>query len=523
MTRPLAGGTAKLLVALLFTLSFILPPSITPDAAAESRGERIHPKLAQIAGQTPDARVRVIVQGDNTDDTLGKELDRRGGSGKKALPLIKGYAAEISAREARALADLPGVKQVSIDAEMFPTADFDVDALATDYPRSVNADDVWSGKTPYTGKGVTVAVIDSGIQDSQDLRDSSGHRRIVEAVNVGPASASGTNDSYGHGTHVAGIIASNGSGSDGKYVGIAPDAKLINVKVANEKGGAYLSDVVEGVAWVIRNRQAYNIRIVNITLLSSVPESYLTSPLNAAVEAAWLSGIVVVVSAGNLGPNSTNYAPANDPFVITVGAVDTNLTPDIADDVMPAWSSFGVSLDGVSKPDVVAPGRRIISNGVGQLRQQYPDRIVDQRYLKLSGTSMAAPVVSGIAALALQAHPSWTPDQVKGALLATARPLRDGTGAGRGIVDALAVTLQSNPTFANSGLPLHLGLSSLVGRANYDSATWNSATWNSATWNSATWNSATWNSATWNSATWNSATWNSATWNSATWNSAVPD
>ena len=253
--------------------------------------------------------------------------------------------------------------------------------------------------------------------------------------------------------------------------------------------------MIDGLEWAIQNRSTYNIRVVNLSLVSSMPESYLSSPLDAAVEAAWLSGIVVVVSAGNSGADSMLYPPANDPLAITVGAVDNNDTAAVADDVIPSWSSYGQTQDGISKPEVSAPGRKIVSNLASMsevLAKELPDRIVDGRFFRLSGTSMAAPVVSGIAALVLQAHPDWTPDQVKSALMSTARPLAS-PGAGKGEVDALAAVSMTSPGYANQGIPLNVAISALVGSSNFNSASWNSASWNSASWNSASWNSASWN------------------------------
>ena len=512
MQRSVIGTLVRRLAPILLVLALLAPLAVPSASATEPRHSPAHPSLQRLADQDPNQLVRVIVQSRNSDSELEAKVEHKGGKGKKALHLIKGVAAEISAGKAQELADDPDVKWVTLDAPMLSTAGpqpIEISGLATDYPASVRATELWTSPARITGAGVTVAVIDSGFK--HDLRDfeaiSTGRKRVLEEVRLN-SEARSNNDKYGHGTAVAGIIAGSGRGySRGEYIGIAPDANLINVKVSDEQGMAYLSDVVEGLEWVVRNRDLYNIRVVNLSLVSGVPESYLTSPLDAAVEMAWLSGIAVVVSAGNLGADSMLYPPANDPFAITVGAVDTNGTSDISDDQMPAWSSYGQTAEGFSKPEVVAPGRRIVSLLSQRgciLARVFPERVVDNDFIRLSGTSMAAPVVSGIAALALQAHPGWTPDQVKSALVATARPISQ-PGSGAGEVDAVAVVSLADPDYANRGLPMSIGISALTGTTSYDSATWNSATWNSATWNSATWNSATWNSATWNSATWNSA------------------
>ncbi len=249
-----------------------------------------------------------------------------------------------------------------------------------------------------------------------------------------------TNDGNGHGTHVAGIIAGNNwqngnvpSTVRGKYIGIAPEANIINIRVSDENGMSYVSDVIDAIEWVVTNRTAYNIRVMNLSLMSSVAESYKTSALAAAVEHAWFSGILVVVAAGNDGANTMQYPPANDPFVITVGAADPMNTVAQSDDTIAPWSSYGTTQDGVTKPDVVAPGRYMVAplaSTSAKLAVQDPTRIVDGTYLRLSGTSMAAPVVSGIAALAFQKHPEWTNDQVKWLLKNTATPLMVGAGQG---------------------------------------------------------------------------------------------
>ena len=210
----------------------------------------------------------------------------------------------------------------------------------------------------------------------------------------------------------------------GKYAGVAPGATLIAVRVSDDLGQTYLSDVIEGIDWVIANRQAYNIRVLNLSMQSTVAESATTSYLAAAVERAWLNGILVVVAAGNHGPNAELYPPANDPFVVTVGADDPMTTTSRADDGMADLVQLRHHPGRVHKPDVVAPGRFIASNlasGSPVLGALFPERVVDGQYLWLSGTSMAAPQVAGVAALAFQRNPLLTNDAVKW-LLSTPPP-----------------------------------------------------------------------------------------------------
>ena len=192
----------------------------------------------------------------------------------------------------------------------------------------------------------------------------------------------------------------------------SPAVQACHLRVADNLGNAYLSDVIEAIQWAVQNQAAYNIKVLNLSLVSQVPEPYTVSPLDAACEVAWLSGITVVVSEGNSGADSAYFPPANDPFVISVGAVDTAGTVGVSDDTIPQWSGYGVTQTGQSKPEIVAPGRQIVSDlsaGDSVLGRLYKDRIVNSKYLRLSGTSMAAPMVSGAAALLRRRIPSGRP------------------------------------------------------------------------------------------------------------------
>jgi serine protease AprX len=263
--------------------------------------------------------------------------------------------------------------------------------------------------------------------------------------------------------------------------------------------------------WVNDNKIRYNIRVVNLSLNSSVAQSYQVDPIDAAVEILWFNKVVVVVSAGNDGRNAL-YPPANDPFVITVGAVDDRSTSGTGDDRMAAFSGYGTTGDGFAKPDLVAPGVNIISALAGSgalLPAQHPDHLAGgftgaAAYFRMSGTSMAAPVVAGAAALLLQDEPDLTPDQVKYRLMATAHvlPSAAGPGAGAGMVDIDAALKGSSTQSANTGTPA----SRLLGTGN-EAVTWNSINWNSINWNSINWNAVNWNSINWNSINWNSDDW----------------
>ncbi len=396
------------------------------------------------------------------------------------------------------------------------------------YREVVGAEALWQ-QTGLDGQGVTVAVVDSGISDHADLHQNTNNvaqtlksnSRVVDNVVFGGYAS--PIDEYAHGTHVAGIIAGNGVTSGGEYIGVAPGVNLLNVRVSSDQGLTYTSDLVDGLQWVYDNKDVYNIRVVNLSVTSTVPESYDTSPLDAAVEILWLNGITVVVAAGNNGTvdgPSTLYPPANDPFVITVGAVEDQGTPALDDDFVAAFSAYGATEAGFSKPELVAPGRNLISLLAGvdaTAYKNHPKHRVNDFYFRMSGTSMAAPVVSGTIALLLQNEPNLTPDQIKYRLMATANqnwPGYDATKAGAGTVDAYSAIYEVTTESTNLGIiPSHLLATGEDAIAfAFDSVGWNSVGWNSVGWNSVGWNSVGWNSVGWNTVGWNSVGWNTSIW-----------
>jgi serine protease AprX len=407
--------------------------------------------------------------------------------------------------------------------------------LLTTYPFVAGATRAWTGAaTPdghrYSGVNLSVAVIDSGVDANHP--DISGQ---VLAVNVN-RHASGPADGYGHGTHVTGII--NGHDADGQYYGIAPSTTVISVKIADDNGQAYESDLLRGLDWVRANRDAYHIRAVNLSVSSGVAASYAVSPVDAAVERLWKDNVVVVAAAGNLGSaqDAVWYAPANDPYAITVGCLDDNQTVATSDDSLCPISSRGVTEDGFAKPDLVAPGRKIVSalaagpegHGV-TLGTEFPDRITpDGRHIRLSGTSMAAPIVTGAIALLLERQPGMHPDQVKELLLMTSHAY-PGQSDGAGMLD-VARAMQGATTPPNhpqvlvpvAGITPPGGAISLL----WDSSHWASSYFDGARWGStyldgARWGAAIWDGARWGSANLDGARWGStADWDGARWGDA---
>lgn len=415
--------------------SVLVGASIASATAAPSK---LSP---QLAGVSKGQWVNVIVQYRTlTAQTLtqAQSMAKRGISPRK-LSVINAVAMTIQASSLAALESNPNVAHVSVDNQVSQTS------TTTDfYDQAVNAPYAWSAG--LDGSGIGVAVIDSGITDQGDFSNPT-VSRLVYSANF---NNDGVNGAFGHGTHVAGILAGDGSNSTGAnytktFMGIAPNANLLSFRVLDGLGSGTDSIVIAGIQQAISLKSTYNVRVMNVSLGRPVFESYTVDPLCQAVEAAWKAGIVVVVAAGNDGRDNsfktngygTITAPGNDPYVITVGAMKPEGTATRADDLIASYSSKGPTMiDHIVKPDLVAPGNLIVSTLASTSAAIYTLFPQDQvpmdyysttggtasssTYFILSGTSMATPVVSGAAALLLQKNPSLTPDQIKARLMKTA-------------------------------------------------------------------------------------------------------
>ena len=397
----------------------------------------------------PDGTVNVIIQFNQTPKAQHfADLAARGGRMSFLFDRINGAAYRIPVKALVWLQNHPDVAYVTPDRPNQVAWSGNGNGPDDDIPAVM--DDVASQQFGLDGTGVGVAIIDSGVFNHDDLQKASGSgSRIVYSESFVPGDPS-TNDAYGHGTHVAGILAGNGhdsqSGYSTQYLGIAPNANIINLRVLDATGAGTDSQVIAAIQRAIQLKSTYNIRVINLSLGRPVFESYTLDPVCQAVEAAWKSGIVVVVAAGNSGRDNsygtqgyaTIGAPGNDPNVITVGATKTNGTPSRVDDTVASYSSKGPTLlDHVVKPDLVAPGNRVVSlaspgsNLVASLTslgiQPLPVCILGicttgpgGKYLRLSGTSMATPIVAGAAALMAQKDPTLTPDTIKARMMKTA-------------------------------------------------------------------------------------------------------
>jgi serine protease AprX len=298
----------------------------------------------------------------------------------------------------------------------------------TDYPNVVGADLVW--EEGVHGGGVTVAVIDTGLANHQAvIRGIDGTKGRVVGWKDFVDNRPNLYDPNGHGTHVAGIIAATHVGLDEEWNGVAPGVNLLPVRVLDGNGTGTYENVIEGIQWVVENKDTYNVQVMNMSLVALAQSPYWADPLNLAVMKAWSAGIVVVAAAGNGGPDPMSIGvPGNVPYVITVGAFTDNFSVyDWNDDYLAPFSAAGPTLDGFVKPDVVAPGAHMVApmNPGAKLARTYPDNKVEDQYFSMAGTSQAAGVVSGIASLVLQYHPDLSPDQVKYRVMITALPWID--------------------------------------------------------------------------------------------------
>lgn len=379
--------------------------------------------------------VTVIVQYRQMPTASSIRTMQTGGAAiKSKLHTIRAVTMRVPVSMLAKLAQDPNIAYITPDRPVSLTATND------DYTAAVEAD-VAAAQFALDGTGVGVAIIDSGVADHGDLHDASGASRVVYSQSF-VAGDTTTSDKFGHGTHVAGLIGGTGANSGtgngylAKYAGVAPNVNIISLRVLDSNGLGTDSQVIAAIQQAIALQSTYNIRVINMSLGRPVYESYTLDPVCQAVESAWQAGIVVVVAAGNRGRDksmgthgfATIGAPGNDPAVITVGATRTMATATRIDDAIASYSSKGPTLvDHLVKPDLVAPGNRLVSlRAAGStLDRNYSQFEVaplvgTPKYFRLSGTSMATPLVSGAVALMLQQNPSLTPDQVKARLMKTA-------------------------------------------------------------------------------------------------------
>lgn len=439
-----------------------------------------------------------------------------GGTVELALPLVDAVAARVGPTALAALEANPTLG-IAPDTTLRPTSGsfsaapsigqsmgarngppVDTQIAALDVPAD------WS---PDAGRGVAVALVDTGVADTPDLNGS----RLVRGPDF---SGEGDGiDRYGHGTFMAGLIAGDGTASAGlptRHFGVAPGATLVSVKVAGADGSSSVARVIAGIGWIVSHRDTYGIGVLNLSFGVDAPMPYFFNPLSAAVEAAWASGITVVASAGNEGDGHVT-SPGSDPYVITVGATDSAGTSSTANDVIPTWSGRE-RFPGYSKPDVVAPGVSVVSLRApgSTVDVTHPEGRVGTTYFRGTGTSMSTALVSGAAALLLAHHGAATPDDVKGALVDGASRL---TGGAREVDLDRADHADARPDWWQHYPVAFHGL----GRGFDDGMPWTTTRWSSTRWTTTRWSATRWSATRWSEAEWAATRWSATRWSATRW------
>jgi serine protease AprX len=378
----------------------------------------------------------------------------------------------------------------------------------------------------YTGQGVGIALIDSGVTPVDGLNTPG---KVVDGPDFSSEARNRSLrnlDTFGHGTHMAGIIAGldsevdTVSSSDSTdFVGMAPGAHIISIKVANALGQTSVARVLAAINWVVQhqNDNGMNIQVINLSYGTDSNQPYALDPLAYAAEQAWQSGIVVVVAAGNEGNNSDGLEdPAMDPYVIAVGASDTEGTTSVRHHEPASFTSQG---DGTRNPDLSAPGTHIVSlRDPGSFIDDTfgSDATVDGRFFLGSGTSQSAAIVSGAAALLLSQRPWLTPDQVKALLAGNTHSMRGSSLLkGSGELNLSAVLNAPTPDAVQNFATSDGGDGDDSSRG--DGASWSGSSWSGSSWSGSSWSGASWSGSSWSGASWSGASWSGASWSGSSW------
>jgi serine protease AprX len=454
---------------MLGTLLLAVASSVSATALpGQGHSEKLSKEAFEEGKARDKAKIEVLVRFRRNPGASERTLVRALGGEVRRHHRSRWMAVRVPGRAVEKMANHPDVEFVAMNHPI--SASMDVSRAAAGLPAPELPESV------LKGSGVTIAMLDSGVAAHPEIQT------LVAAVDLvgtyDPTFApAGSVDTYGHGTHVAGIMVSNGSRSSGRFAGIAPEAGLVSVRVLDDVGRGRSSDALAGLEWVLAHKDQYGIRVLNLSLGHPVFEAPELDPLVQAVDALWDAGVVVVCSAGNDGRSGhgTITSPCNSRKVVTVGALNDHGTLDTTYHTVTTYSSRGPSrVNLVAKPDLIAPGNRIVSTlaAGSYLDVTYPERRVAadpaqpdvMEHFELSGTSMAAPMVSGAAALMLQQEPALNPGTVKARLMLSARKAEVGDpfATGAGALDILAalhatgqvVDAPSPLTFADSATGL---------------------------------------------------------------------
>jgi serine protease AprX len=521
-------------LAALAALTLVVPLSAGADnggGKGKGNGTYVTPGLLDKSDKSPNQKLHVIIQ--STDGVTGavQSVNGLGADIRRRLQSADAVAVDITAGKLASLAKKPGLT-ITPDSTVKLSGTPSSTQL---WPYSSGNAYLWGSTFSPAPQAPTIAVVDSGIDASR--ADFDGGSRVAAQVNLASTTPNSPGDGRGHGTFVAGIAAGSAAG----MAGAAPNAKIVSLDVMDDTGTARTSDVIAACDWILANKATYNIRVANFSLHSGAETNFYNDPLDRAVEKLWFNNVFVVAAAGNYGsasgPSGVLYAPGNDPFVMTVGAADLGTSIYPGDDTAAPWSAWGYTEDGFSKPELGAAGRYMVGpvpTG-STLVTERPDHVVAPGYMELSGTSFAAPVVAGAAAQVLARHPGWTPDQVKGALMLTARSLPSAIPGSLGVggVNAYrAATLSSAPNpnlalrkFVTGDLRFDATswLATVQASASWADASWADASWATASWSAASWADASWADASWADASWADASWADASWADASWADGADD
>jgi serine protease AprX len=518
-SNALWGSGKRGMITLALAAMLVVPVAGSASSGGNSgpgdgKNAFVPPSLLAKAAANPLQMFDVIVQGDKKSSDVADEVRHENGNSMRRFMSVTAVQASISGKDLLKLSRNSHITAITRNVPV-QSAEYQDSTMwqdSTDMSLLQNAFDPATGEiTGPAPQAPAIAIVDSGVQSRSDFGG-----RLVAKITMCSLCTDSSDDAEGHGTMVAGIAAGSGA-----YPGGAPNAPIVSIRTANGDGQSKTSDVIAAADWILAHASEYNIRVANFSLAGASDTSIRIDPLDRAVEALWLKGIVVVAAAGNHGqggPVSMSFAPGNDPFVITVGALDQSGSSDPSDDTVPSWSAHGMTMDGFAKPDVSAPGRYMVAPAPmdGTIAKTVPNRIVAPGYLWMSGTSFSTPVVAAAAAQILARHPHFTPDQVKGALMLAANylPYVSGHSAGVGEIDAAVASTIEDPPNPNEGLYQFVTTNPHTGGRYFDSASWASFLATGASWAQASWAEASWAEANWNTASWAEASWAEASWSS---------
>ena len=489
----------------------------------------VDPAVNEKVATGPNKLISVIIQSEDGFPKALKAFNTAQDKGnddrsyvRTKLKLVDSVAVALPAKEIELLSQIPGLtitldSRVKLSGSVVPSSNYV-------WPTAEALRPFYADTERYRAATPTIAIVDSGVEKNRSDFDN-GNRVIGEQV-ITQLQPNSPGDGRGHGTFVAGVAAGSAPG----YAGAAPAANIVSLDVMDDSGMARTSDVIAAAQWIYDNKDNKNIKVANFSLHSTVPSNFTKDPLDQAVEKLWFAGVTVVVAAGNYGsedgPSGVPFAPGNDPFVITVGAVDLDGTVKIRDHDVPSWSAYGYTHDGFRKPEIAAAGRFMVGpvSLNGTLKQAKPLNVLSSGYMRLSGTSFAAPVVAGAAAQILARHPGFTPDQVKGALMQTARYIPEAPpgSAGVGEINAYKAAQLSHPPNPNLGLNKYVVPDPLGGKTPvFDGAGWKAAAKANKAWNAVSWTDASWSDASWTDVSWSDVSWSDASWSDVTWSDVL--